>query len=364
MTVTRVVPPNSGLVMEEVKIVSWLKADGERVNEGELILEVETDKAVLEAEAPASGFLRIVVPTDHTVPAGQVIAYITTEQSEPLPTSEISISQESPRPEPDSPPEASTRPTPAARRRAQELGIDIRAVRATGPDGQVTLQDVDRTALNATERRQQFSPMRRTIAERMTVSARDIPQFSISRDIDMTRANDVRRSAHVSVTDIIMAACARALERHATMRSRVEQGAIVTTDAVHIGVAVASRDGLLVPVIRDANRKSLKELADTREVLETACRNGKLPADAVSGSVLTISNLGPYGVDTFTALVNPPEAAILAVGRVTDRVVARDGQPTVRPVVTLTLSVDHRIADGLSAAKFLDEIAAHLENQT
>ena len=203
--------------------------------------------------------------------------------------------------------------------------------------------------------------MRRAIAERMTKSVREQPQFSISRDVDMTAANEKRKAAGASYTDAIVAAAAKALRDHPRLRSRLEGGELVTSDAANVGLAIALEDGLLVAVIRDADRKDLRELAAERERLEGHARAGKLAEHELTGSVLTVSNLGTMGVDRFTAIVNPPEAAILAVGRVSDRVVAKDGLPTVRPIATLTLSVDHRVADGATAARYLSAVSERIE---
>ena len=203
--------------------------------------------------------------------------------------------------------------------------------------------------------------MRRAIAERMTTSVREQPQFSISRDVDMTEANAKRKAAGASYTDVIIAAAAKTLRDHPRLRSRIDDGQLVTSDAANVGLAIALEDGLLVAVLRHADRKGLKELAAERERLEEHSRMGKLAEHELTGSVLTVSNLGTMGVDRFTAIVNPPEAAILAVGRVADRVVAKDGVPAVRPIATLTLSVDHRVADGATAARYLSAVAERLE---
>jgi len=203
--------------------------------------------------------------------------------------------------------------------------------------------------------------MRRAIAERMTRSVREQPQFSISRDVDMSAANEARTKAGASYTDAIVAACAKALRDHPRLRGRIEDDALVISDAIHVGIAIALDDGLLVPVLRDADRKDLSELARERERLEQHARAGRLAQHELGGAVFTVSNLGTLGVDRFTAIVNPPEAAILALGRVTDRVIAKDGSALVRPVATLTLSVDHRVADGATAARYLTAVAERLE---
>jgi pyruvate dehydrogenase E2 component (dihydrolipoamide acetyltransferase) len=247
---------------------------------------------------------------------------------------------------------------------AQQLGVDLASVKPKS-GSRITTEDVEAAAQAAPaaagEKRVPLSRMRKAIAAAMSRSTREAPQFSIERDVDMTAANAQRKAAGASYTDVVVSAAARALAAHPRLRSRFDGDAIVEQAAAHIGLAVAVNDGLLVPVIRDADRKDLAALAKEREHLEEGAHAGKLSADALSGGVFSVSNLGSLGVDRFTALVNPPEAAILAMGRVRDRVVARDGKAEVRPVVTLTLSVDHRVADGADAARFLDDVAKRLE---
>jgi len=344
--------------MDEGRIVAWHKRVGDAVTAGEVLFEVETDKATMEVESPTAGTLRrILFPVDATAPVATVIALITETADEPLPSNSSMAAQ---------PEGERIRASPAARKLAQELGVDIGGVRGTGPGGRVTLEDVEGAAGTSTaapsgEKREPLSRIRRAIAERMTRAVRDQPQFSISRDVDMTAANLKRKESGASYTDAIVAACAKALRDHPRLRSRIEDDALVTSDGIHVGIAVALTEGLIVPVLRDADRKGLVEVAREREELERSARAGKLHADALTGGVLTVSNLGTLGVDRFTAIVNPPEAAILAVGRVVDRVVAKDGVPTVRPIVSLTLSVDHRVADGATAARYLSAVADRLE---
>lgn len=396
MSVTRVILPKLGLTMDEGRIVAWRKREGDRVTQGEILFEVETDKATMEVEAPAGGVLRrILVNADATAPVASLIAFISDTPDEALPDATADAWRATPPPTPPEaavthPPEpaasASAEPervrsSPAARKRAQELGVEIGLVRGSGPDGRVTLEDVEAASSGAApapssptaparprvsegqdgERREPLSRMRRAIADRMSRSWREAPQFSVSRDVDMTSANVARKKAGASYTDVIVAAAAKALARHPRLRARFDGDALASTDGVHIGIAVAVEDGLLVPVLRDADKKDLATLAMERERLEQHAHAGKLTADEMTGGVFSVSNLGTLGVDRFTAIVNPPEAAILAVGRVSDRVVAQGGEATVRPVATLTLSVDHRVADGAAAARFLDDIAKVLE---
>ena len=382
--------------MDEGRIVAWHKRVGDPVAAGDVLFEVETDKATMEVESPTAGTLRrILYPADATAPVATVIALITETADEPLPESLEAGGAPGPQPPKpslrDGDPPASgrlpiargpsevgapaasdgdrVRSSPAARKRAQELGVDMGHVRGSGPGGRVTLEDVDAAASSAAaspvapsrEKREPLSRMRKAIGERMTKSVREQPQFSISRDVDMTAANEKRKAAGASYTDAIVAAAAKTLREHPRLRARIEDGELVTSEAANVGLAIALEDGLLVAVLRDADRKGLRELAAERERLEEHARVGKLAEQELTGSVLTVSNLGMMGIDHFTAIVNPPEAAILAVGRVADRVVAKDGAPAVRPIATLTLSVDHRVADGATAARYLSAVAERLE---
>ncbi len=394
--------------MDEGRLIAWHKKEGERVEKGEVLFEVETDKANLEIEASASGIVRrILLPADASAPVATVIALIADTADEPLPSGSESAGMpaESPLPRndapapsskdvipatrsrpslaetPPSPADSSTSPdgsshrvrsSPAARKRALELGVDISVVRGTGPGGRVGLEDVEAASSSVStssaspsaatgEKREPLSRMRRAVAEAMTRSVREAPQFSISRDVDMTAANARRRDAGVSYTDVIVAAAATALRAHPRLRSRFDGDALVVSAKIDVGLAVALEAGLIVPVLRDADQKPLEALREEREALETAVRSGRARADAFGGAAITISNLGTFGVDRFTGIVNPPEAAILAVGRVAERAVAANGALVVRPVVSLTLTVDHRVADGADAARFLADVARNLE---
>jgi len=414
VSVTRVILPKLGLTMDEGRLIAWHKKEGERVQKGEVLFEVETDKANLEIEASASGIVRrILLPADASAPVATVIALIADTADEPLPQdaaasgivapagmpSGSSLAANSPASKvvplgsassraqpplgesPTSPAGAAAsfdgssdrvRSSPAARKRAQELGVDINLVRGTGPGGRVGLEDVEAAASSTStsaspnaavgEKREPLTRMRRAVGEAMTRSVREAPQFSISRDVDMTAADTKRRAAGVSYTDVIVAAAATALRAHPRLRSRFDGDAVIVSEKIDVGLAVALDAGLIVPVLRDADRKPLASLRDEREALETAVRSGHARGDAFGGAAITVSNLGTFGVDRFAAIVNPPEASILAVGRVTDRVVAVKGAPAVRPMVSLTLTVDHRVADGADAARYLADVAKDLES--
>ena len=358
MSATNVIMPKLGLTMDEGRLIAWHKQEGDRVAEGEVLFEVETDKAAMEVPATTTGFLRrLLAKPDEMIPVAQVVAVITTTADEPI----DAVAKPSTAP-PATPDRVAA--SPAARKRAQELGVDLATVTASRPP-RISIEDVEAAAAKAPvadgETRVALSRMRKAIATAMSRSNADAPQFKLERDIDMTRANEQRKRAGVSYTDVVVSAVARSLAAHPRLRSRFDGDAIVERGGAHVGLAVAVDDGLLVPVIRDADRRDLAALAAERERLEAAARSGRLGMDDLSGAVISVSNLGSFGVDRFTALVNPPEAAIVAMGRVRDRVVAAGGAPAVRPIVTLALSVDHRVADGADAARYLDAVAKLLE---
>lgn len=378
MSATNVIMPKLGLTMDEGRLIAWHKSEGDRVAEGDVLFEVETDKAAMEVPATTSGYLRrVLAKPEDMVPVAQVVAIITTTADEPVPatpTAAVAGSPGTPPPQEPAPPSpaASGAPSadrvvasPAARKRAQELGVDLSAVTPAKPP-RISIEDVEAAAGKAPaaaegETRVPLTRMRRAIATAMSRSTSEAPQFAIERDVDMSRANAIRKAAGASYTDVVVSAAAKALAAHPRLRSRFDGDAIVERPGAHIGLAIAVTDGLMVPVIRDADRKDLAALVKEREHLEEGARAGRLGADELVGGVLSVSNLGTLGVDRFTAIVNPPEAAILAMGRVRDRVVAVDGKPEVRPMLTLTLSVDHRVADGADAARYLEDVATRLE---
>jgi pyruvate dehydrogenase E2 component (dihydrolipoamide acetyltransferase) len=390
VSVTPVILPKLGLTMDEGRLVAWLKKEGDRVEAGEILFEVETDKATMEVEAPVAGYVRrLLAAVGDEVPVAQVIALIASTLDEPIGEqasvskvagTEDAVGRAASKPEevsadaPEAPTSNEERivASPAARKRARELGVDLGMVQARKGD-RISVEDVE--AANAAidiasgsdangaepSVREPLSRMRRAIADRMTHAFRDVPQFSMSRDVDMTAANEARRAAGASYADVLISATARTLRDHPRLAMRYDENGLIPAEGIHLGIAVALDDGLLVPVLRDADTKDLAALSRERAALQEGALAGKLPVEALTGAVFTISNLGATGIDRFTAIVNPPEAAILAVGRVRDEVVARDGTPVVAPVVTLTLSVDHRVADGAHAAAFLADLCGRLE---
>jgi len=341
-----VIMPMLGMAQETGKVLRWLKQDGETVRKGEPLLEVETDKVTVEIEAPADGTLSSVrVPDGAEVPVGQVIALVVAagETAQQAPTPAQPARKRGPL------------ASPKARRLAQERGIDIGSVTGSGPNGAVVAADLH-AAPQQQQQQQQQQPSRAwdVMAERTQRSWQEVPHFYLHRDVDATRLQSWKRVAPegTSVTDLLIKVCAEALKRH----PRVNTG-----DAVNIGVAVATEDALIVPVVHGADTLTLPQISERRKGVAAAARAGKLRPDDVQGGSFTISNLGMYGVDAFQAIVNAPQAAILAVGRTAERPWAVDGQVVVRPVLTLSVSFDHRVVDGARGAEFLDTLASLIE---
>jgi pyruvate dehydrogenase E2 component (dihydrolipoamide acetyltransferase) len=392
--------PKVGLVMEEVKIVRWLKNVGDSVTAGELLLEVETEKSVVEIEAAATGRLaQILVQAEGQALVGDQVAWIESADAAPGPGAPApppaARTTDTPAVEPtpsaaqrtDAAAAVATRDSerilssPVARKLAGAHGIDLGGVSGTGPGGRIQLEDVQRavdatrTAATAT---QALSPKRRALARAMTLSNATIPQFTVSRSVDWTVLQAWRRDLsarmpeglpRLSVTDFLLQAAARALMEfpalNATFSGDPESAAarLVPASGAHIGLVVAVDNGLLVPVIHDVEKLGLAAIAHRRVDCVERALQGRLKREEVDGATLSISNLGAEGPDRFTAIINPPQSAILAVGRQRDCVVAREGAVVVRPQSDLTLTVDHRVADGRLAAQFLAGLVAILEGR-
>jgi pyruvate dehydrogenase E2 component (dihydrolipoamide acetyltransferase) len=382
--------PKVGLVMEEVKVTRWLKNVGDPVVAGEPLLEVETEKSVVEIEAAATGRLaQILVEVDSQAAVGDQVAWIESAEGQ-----SAAAPAAAPR-TPDSPalaPAPSTaaiaardgeriRSTPVARKLAAERGIDLHGVAGTGPGGRVQLDDVQR-AIEPTRlgkpAAQSLSPMRRALARATSISHATIPQFTVARSVDWTELRALRRefaarvpdaASRLSVNDFLLLAVARALMEfpalNATFSGDPESAdaCVVPAGGAHIGLVVAVDNGLLVPVIHDVEQLGLVEIARRRQDCVKRSLKGRLKREEVEGATISISNLGAKGPDRFTAIINPPQSAILAVGRERDCVVARDGDIVVRPLSDLTLTVDHRVADGRLASQFLVRLIEILEGR-
>jgi len=362
--------PKVGLVMEEVKVVRWLKNVGDSVTAGEPLLEVETEKSVVEIEAAATGRLtQILVQVDGQAVVGDQVAWI--ESAEAQGAAAPLAAHDAER----------IRSTPVARKLAAERGIDLGVISGTGPGGRVQLDDVQRaidTARAPTPGGQVLSPMRRALARSMSLSNATIPQFTVSRSVEWSVLQSLRGelaatlpegSAALSLTDFLLQAVARALVEFPALNATFlgepdsPEARIVAANGAHIGLVVAVDNGLLVPVIHDVQRLGLAEIARRRQDCVERGLKGRLKREEVEGATFSISNLGAEGPDRFTAIINPPQSAILAVGRRRDAVVARQGEVVVRPLSDLTLTVDHRVADGRLAAQFLARLIAILEGR-
>ncbi len=367
-----VIMPMLGMAQETGKVVRWLKAEGEAVAKAEPLMEVETDKVTVEIEAPAAGTLAGVTAAEgEDVPVGRVIAYVLGD-GEQLPARSarprsgqvegVGGNREVPPAELGKPtngrPSKRTLASPKARRLASERGVAIEQIAGSGPYGAVVAADVEGSRAKAAAG-PGVSSAWQTMAKRMTAIWQEVPHFYLTREVDATRLNGWRDAVRkrpgyeqVTHTDLLVKIAAAALAEHPRV-NRSEQ--------INVGIAVATDDALVVPVIHDADKLELRRLADRRAEIVTRAREHKLHLDDVQGGTFTISNLGMFGVDAFGAIVNAPQAAILAVGRIHDRVIAVDGAPAVRPTLILTLSLDHRAIDGAIGARFLDTLASLVE---
>jgi pyruvate dehydrogenase E2 component (dihydrolipoamide acetyltransferase) len=373
--------PALELAQETGKVLVWIKKEGDQVVKGEPLLEIETDKVSFELEAPADGVLAGVKSHEgDVVPVGQIIAWLVApgEQppEEPDAASRGMAQQARPQtaaaapvaaaasPAPEKPAEGGPRISPKARRMAQELGVDISRVVGTGPGGTISGEDVQAAAKPAAPATESLSAIARLMAERTTQSWTTVPHFFLARDVDasaLTAAREQYGRDKFTHTDFLIALVAKTLLDHPKMNASWTGSGIRLNPAVNISLAIAVPEGVVGAVIPNAATANLAEIATQRKDLAERAKSGRLrPAD-VTGGTFTISNLGMFGVDAFSAIITPPQAAVLAVGRIADRVVAVNGQPAVRPMMTITLSSDHRVVDGAQAAMFLKDLVDALE---
>ena len=427
--------PRLSDTMEEGRILKWLKQPGDRIEIGDIIAEVETDKADMEMEALDEGVLiEILVPEGGMVPVGGVMArlgaadeIVAADSAAPTPTAENGIAEPPPPTPTASPPvptpapkvrelreiRAQREPTPAeetgrllaspvVRRMAQELSLDLSQVPGSGPGGRIVKRDLEAyTAAQApldataesqaetqtepqiephpearasadppTATREPFSRMRATIAKRMAESMREAPHFYLTAEINMSEAVRLRTALKasnrvtedVTYTHLLMKAVAIALDRHPRLNASFGGDAREYQEHINIGLAVSLDDGLIVPVLHDCDSLSLLEIAAQATALVERARSGKPRAEDLTGGTFTISNLGILPIEHFTAIINQPQAAILAVGAIKERPVVRDGQVTIASTMLVTLSCDHRILDGVTGGQFLQELKSLLEN--
>jgi pyruvate dehydrogenase E2 component (dihydrolipoyllysine-residue acetyltransferase) len=384
--------------MESGTIVRWLKAEGDQVEKGEPLYELDTDKVTQEVESDFGGvLLRILVP-EGEVPVGTPVAFLG-EAGEEVPEVEVAPEAEAkpepvavsagtvpeqPRVEPEPvegtvPSDGRIKASPLARRIARERGIDLAALFGTGPEGRIVAEDVERAAVGgptaapaaarppAAVERVELTSLRRTVARRMT-EAWAAPAFQIVMSADMTRAQGLRArlverhpDERPTVTDVLTKVCAVALMRHREVNALYAGDAIELHPSANVGIAVATERGLLVPVIPGCETLTVAQIAVARADLVGRARDGKLQAADLEGGTFTISNLGMYGVEQFVAVLNPPQAAILAVGAIEERPVVQEDGLVARPMMTMTLTCDHRTIDGATAADFLRTVKEFLE---
>jgi pyruvate dehydrogenase E2 component (dihydrolipoamide acetyltransferase) len=418
---TEIKLPRLGQGMESGTIVKWLKSEGDKVEKGEPLYELDTDKVTQEVEADASGVLLKISVSEGEVAVGKTIAVIGEQGEEVAPepagddngaaAEEVEVDDDaqeegSPGPAREEERERGRRASagmseqvtelrqpaddnggrvkasPLARRIARERGIDLSAVAGTGPDGRVVAEDVERSAASGGPAPvsapaaapaegvevQQFSSMRKTIARRLT-EAWQAPVFQLGLTVDMTRALELRArlvelhgdGVKPTISDLLTKISAAALMRNRAVNALYKGDAVELHPTANIGIAVAVPNGLVVPVISGCERKSIAEIANARGAVVERARAGKLQSADLEGGTFTISNLGMYGIERFVAVLNPPQAAILAVGSTEDKVVVSGGQPVVQPRLELTLTCDHRAIDGATGAEFLRDVKTFLE---
>lgn len=397
-----IIMPKMGDAMEEGTLVRWLKKEGDPVKEGEPIAEIATDKATIEIEAPGTGVLKgIRVAEGAVVPINTPLAYIlengeslpeSEAETAPAPTAPADSAPSAPAPAPVSTDGDRIKASPLARKIAQEHGIDLRLITGTGPQGRIVERDVlayleaqkakpvpppapapapaVATAPPTGARTEPLNRLRQVTAQRMTEAKQTIPHFYLTIEIDMeealalrTKLNQADESLKVSVNDMIVKACAVAIEKYPIVNASFQNNQLVYPDGTHIGIAIAVDEGLLVGVVRHCEQKSLRRIAQESQALVQKAREGKLLPDEMTGNTFTVSNLGMFGIDEFSAIINPPASAILAVGAVQKvPVVTEEGTIEARARMRVTLSCDHRVLDGAVGARFLQELKRVLEN--
>ncbi len=404
--ISEVVMPQMGADMTEGTIVRWIKNEGDPVERGEIIAEIETDKANVEIEAFESGvFRKVLAQEGDTVDVGTPIAVIaapeddisqyvgapsvarssTTATAETPPAkaaTQAAATPQSPTPPAPAPrSDGRVRASPVARKLAAERGIDLARLRGSGPDGRIVRRDVEAAAQSSTTvsvpaarpagppQPVVMSKMRQTIARRMAQSKREAPHYYVAVDIDMSDAESIRHQLndlhhnelHVSVNDLIVKACAITLTRHPMFNTWLIDDTIQQHEPINICIAIALDDGLIAPAILDCANKTLIEISNAGRDLAQRAKSGSLKPDEYTGGTFTVSNLGAYDVETLIAIIQPPQTAILGVGSVREVPVARDGQIAVGRLMKVALSADHRVTDGAQGAKFLNEIRDLLE---
>ncbi len=380
--IKEIIMPKLGQTVEESTVGKWLKKEGDKVEKGDVLLEVTTDKATLEVESFAKGVLRKIVHKEgDIVPVLAIIGYIAGSMDEEIPEKpqeqlqeekekEVSVGEPVSEVQNKSNIEDKRiKISPLAKRLANEKGVDITKVNGTGPGGRIVKEDIlafgeTQISEKITVKTIQLSAMRKVIAERLQKSFQTIPHFYLSTEIDMTECVKARaqKSSKPAFNDIIIKASALAISENPGINSSFKGDSIEIMGDINIGLAVAVDDGLVVPVIRETDRLAISDISKKRDELVRKAREGKLlPSDYEEGT-FTISNLGMFEIDNFSAIINPPQSAILAVGRIKQKPVIIDGNIGIRSMMQVTCSFDHRCIDGALGAKFLQKVKEYLED--
>ncbi|HLG21445.1 MAG TPA: dihydrolipoamide acetyltransferase family protein [Candidatus Manganitrophaceae bacterium] len=417
---SRVVMPKLTDTMEEGVLLKWYKREGEKVESGDPIAEVETDKAIMDLEAFASGTLKkILVPAGHVVPSGDLIALIagededveeilshetpprmrkreekgapsakepkemTTPQVEVSPQEAAALQEKGvkeAKPAPPPPAEGEVKASPLARKMAEEGGIDLRTIKGTGPGGRITQRDVESAALAPTEKPPiagvpslegeeiVLSMMRKSIAKRMVQSKAPVPHFYVTSEIDMGKIlafrEEMERESGVKLTlsDLFLKAVALTLQKFPSYRSVFQGDRLRVAKQIDVGLAIGTEEGVITAVIRDCDHKTLSEISQEVKDKVKRAREKRLRPEEYTGSVFSVSNLGMYDVESFSAIITPPESGVLAIGSVLEKPVVTDGKIGIGKTVKATLSTDHRVADGVQAAEFLKELKRIIQN--
>ena len=392
--------PSLGMDMEEANIIRWLVEEGDEVQKGDVVLEIDTDKTSFEIEAPANGAIRNLRGEEgETVPVGATLAYVTVPGEEipaPADEPETAVPKHPGKAEARQAPEPGdvlasengrrvVRASPAARRAAAERDLPVESVPGSGPDGRVYLSDVlkvdgvshlpemeqplaEQPPSEPSRRREPLSRVRLIGGERTARSFAEVPHFYLTRDLEVDRLLELKERLKEkmdptpSITELLSLVVARRLKTHSRLNSRYSRGELEINEHVNLGIAVATDEGLVVPVLKEADTLSLVEIVPAVKDLVHRTREGGLRPEDLSGGTFTLSNLGAMGVDSFDAIINAPETAILAVGRVRVAPEWREGEWLSRSVISGTLSVDHRVADGADGARFLQDLQAALSD--
>ena len=374
--------PQIGEAITDSKLVEWLKHEGESVSKGDVLFLLDTDKAIVEVEAPADGVLaKILIPEGSTVTPREVAGLLETQSEEEysdigsgrsidedeIPVEEIHTADNQ-KQSFDTLEQGSLK----AKRLANELGLDLKEIHGTGEGGVITIDDVLQAAQAGSEKEIALTPLskrRQSIARQMILSKQTVPHFYLMMDVDMSQVAQLRTECVESLgwrdpptyTDIIIRACALALAETPSVNVIYSEEGIISRDTIDIGIVVGLEDGVIVPVLSNADQYDLQETSIHIHELTARARQERLREGDLCEKSMVVSNLGMFGVDAFIAIIDIPDPMILAVGRVADRIVPVDGQPAVRPYCSLTLSIDHRVFYGIQSAAFLGKVKTNLE---